>query len=129
MPSTLRMAQPMLVDLDKKSDLRGFTMVKPSRIHLHHCDDSPMRRVLAVAEQIAIADANALVTGETGVGKRALAGHVHDRGPRAGKAIVEVRCEGASAEALRCALFGDGCDLQYRSGLFGAAQGGTLLLD
>ena len=42
-----------------------------------------MREAVGLAERVAATDANVLVTGESGVGKDALAFHIHSRSARA----------------------------------------------
>jgi sigma-54 dependent transcriptional regulator, flagellar regulatory protein len=95
---------------------------------LRHASASAMAEVLSAARRIAAADANALLLGEAGLGKAALALHIHREGARADGPFLRVRCEGASERALHRALFGDD-DLGYMGGLFGAARGGTLVME
>ena len=51
-----------------------------------------MRALLDQVERIAAADANVLITGETGTGKNALAHELHRRGPRARMPFVLIDC-------------------------------------
>jgi sigma-54 dependent transcriptional regulator, flagellar regulatory protein len=112
--------------LDTKSLVAGSAMA--SSVYLKHSEHSPMKAVLSLASRIATIGANALVLGETGVGKRDLALHLHGCSPRSANHVAELMCTGASEEALQRALFGDEHTLMYRGGLFGAARGGALLL-
>jgi sigma-54 specific flagellar transcriptional regulator A len=103
-------------------------MTELADVHLQHTGDSPLSRVLALAERVATSEANALVIGESGVGKQAVAFHIHRSSPCAGEPIFCLRCEGADEEALQRALFGEGRAPQDRGGPFASAHGGTLLL-
>jgi DNA-binding NtrC family response regulator len=75
-----------------------------------------------LVERIAPAPMHVLVTGETGVGKDAIAALLHRRSGRA--RLVHVDCAGGSAEAIGEALFG-------ADGAFAEPTGGktTLVLD
>jgi DNA-binding NtrC family response regulator len=93
-----------------------------------------MREVLRLAGRVAAADANVLITGESGVGKDALALFVHSKSPRAGGPFVKIDCAALPAELLEAELFGyergafTGAS-QAKPGRIEAAHGGTLVLD
>ena len=93
-----------------------------------------MREALRLAGRVAATDANVLVTGESGVGKDALALFVHAMSPRAMGPFVKIDCAALPAELLEAELFG------YERGAFTgataakpgrleAAHKGTLVLD
>ena len=93
-----------------------------------------MREALRLAGRVAATDANVLVTGESGVGKDALALFVHAMSPRALGPFVKIDCAALPAELLEAELFG------YERGAFTgataakpgrleAAHKGTLVLD
>ena len=104
-------------------------------------DDSPligstpvMARLRDAIAQVARADIDVLVEGETGTGKELVALMLHRQGPRRGRPFVAVNC-GAIPEALAEAeLFGhEGGAIAHgrleRAGRIEASSGGTLFLD
>jgi len=96
--------------------------------------DPASRRLLALAERAAAADATVLVLGETGTGKEGLARFVHAASPRAAKPFVAVNCAAIPETMLEATLFGHAKGSftgagAAAEGLFRAADGGTLLLD
>jgi DNA-binding NtrC family response regulator/tetratricopeptide (TPR) repeat protein len=75
-----------------------------------------------------------LIQGETGVGKGLLARALHDEGPRAAQAFVDVNCAAIPETLLEAELFGFERGAftdarQPKAGLFQAADHGTLFLD
>ncbi|MDQ8756274.1 sigma-54 dependent transcriptional regulator [Sphingosinicella sp. LHD-64] len=97
--------------------------------------DSPtMARLRDTIAQVAKADIDVLVEGETGTGKELVARLLHRLGPRRGKPFVAVNC-GALPEALAEAeLFGHEAGAGphgrfERVGRIEASNGGTLFLD
>jgi two-component system, response regulator FlrC len=97
-------------------------------------DDPVMQRLLALARQVAPADASVLITGESGTGKEMLARYVHRHGRRRGQNFVSVNCAAIPESLLESELFGyekgafTGAAAR-RIGKFEEADGGTLLLD
>jgi DNA-binding NtrC family response regulator/tetratricopeptide (TPR) repeat protein len=75
-----------------------------------------------------------LLCGETGTGKGLVARIVHDSGPRARGAFIEVNCAAIPESLLEAELFGFEAGAftdakRTKLGLFEAASGGTLFLD
>jgi DNA-binding NtrC family response regulator len=93
-----------------------------------------MIEALRLARRVASTDANVLVTGESGVGKDAVAAYVHANSPRAARALVKIDCASLPAALLEAELFGfergafTGAT-QAKPGRLEAAHGGTLVLD
>ena len=95
---------------------------------------TPMRRLFTQIKQVAHADGPVLITGESGVGKELVARALHAESARARKPFVAVNCGGIPAALLESELFGHVAGAftgasKARTGLFAAADGGTLLLD
>jgi two-component system response regulator FlrC len=97
-------------------------------------EDVAMRQVLAVARQIAPADASVLITGESGTGKEVLARYLHQHSRRSEQRLVSVNCAAIPENLLESELFGHEKGaftgaVARRVGKFEEAHGGTLLLD
>jgi DNA-binding NtrC family response regulator len=91
-------------------------------------------RVRELANTVATAATPVLLSGETGSGKGVLARWLHERGPRAPHAFVDLNCAGLSRELAESELFGEqgkaaGGGEETRRGLLELAHGGTLFLD
>lgn len=93
-----------------------------------------MTEAVRLVDRVAGTDANVLVTGESGVGKDAVAFHIHSKSNRATQSFVKIDCATLPAGLLEAELFG------YERGAFtGASDGkpgrleaahqGTLVLD
>ena len=72
---------------------------------------------------------HALIQGESGTGKQRLAHGIHQASPRAGGALIAVRCGDITAEMLETELFGGVIAGESRSGKLELACGGTVFLD
>lgn len=93
-----------------------------------------MHAVFEVLPKLAESDATALVLGESGTGKELVARALHERGARSSGPFVAQNCGALPDDLLESALFGhvrgafSGAD-RGSTGLFGAADRGTLFLD
>jgi len=93
-----------------------------------------MRRLFAVAAQVAPTDVTVLLEGETGTGKDALCEAIHQASRRANAPLVVVDCGAIPPQLMESELFGHergsftGAD-RTRAGAFEEADGGTLFLD
>ena len=89
---------------------------------------------LRQVDQIAPAEATALIYGETGTGKELIARAVHDRSARRERPLVKVNCGAISSGLVESELFGHvkgaftGA-INHREGRFTLADGGTIFLD
>ena len=93
-----------------------------------------MRALLRQARRYAAVDATVLITGETGVGKDALARFVHASGPRRREPFVAVDCPALPDTLVESELFGHERGAftdatAARPGRFEMAGRGTLYLD
>ena len=77
------------------------------------------------ARKLAESDSPVLILGEPGTGKKVLARWLHENGPRAGSAFVDLHCAGLIGEVLESELFGDAAG----TGLLDLANRGTLFVD
>src|ERR1051325_1591171 len=93
-----------------------------------------MQRVAELVERVAVAGANVLVLGESGVGKDAVARLIHDKSGRRDRPYIKIDCAALPEELLESELFGyergafTGAT-ESTPGCFAAAEGSTLVLD
>ncbi|MDX2177357.1 MAG: sigma-54 dependent transcriptional regulator [Candidatus Sumerlaeia bacterium] len=93
-----------------------------------------MKSVLRLVEKVASRDLAVLVHGESGTGKELVARAIHDAGPRAKGAFVELNCAALPPNLVESELFGHEKGsftgaIATRSGKIEQANGGTLFLD
>jgi len=94
----------------------------------------PMQEIDELINAMAPSDANALIVGESGVGKEVIANAIHARSRRAGKPLVKLNCAAFPQTMIEGELFGyvkgafTGA-MQDFPGMIAAADGGTLFLD
>jgi DNA-binding NtrC family response regulator len=96
--------------------------------------NAAMRQLLRTARRYAAVDANVLITGETGVGKDALARVLHASGPRRREPFVTIDCPGLPSSLVESELFGHERGAftdatTARAGRFEMAGRGTVYLD
>jgi len=111
--------------------------VDTSRADNYHgiVGDSPeIKKILELIPRIAAATSNVLITGESGTGKELIAKAIHRESPRKEKPFVTVNCGSVPETLMESELFGHKKGAftgatATRSGLFEAADQGTLFLD
>ena len=94
----------------------------------------PMQEIDELINAMAPSDANALIVGESGVGKEVIANAIHTRSRRAEKPMVKLNCAAFPQTMIEGELFGyvkgafTGA-MQDFPGMIAAADSGTLFLD
>lgn len=94
-----------------------------------------MQRLWTLMQNTANTRANILITGETGVGKSAIAKSIHAMSDRADKPFIEVNCAVLHENLIESELFGyekgafTGAAATGKVGKIELANGGTLFLD
>ncbi len=94
----------------------------------------PMMEVYKMVESVAHTTSTVLIQGDSGTGKELVARAIHTRGPRADKPFIPVNCSAIPEPLVEAELFGHvrgaftGA-VENRTGLFEAANGGTIMLD
>ena len=92
-----------------------------------------MKETLKLLSKAARSASNVLVTGESGTGKELFARSIHNSSGRTGQ-FIPVNCAAIPHELIESELFGHTGQAftgakQARTGLFEAAEGGTIFLD
>ncbi len=91
-------------------------------------------KVLEIIERVAPLISTVLITGESGTGKELVARAIHRKSPRTNNKFIPVNCGAIPENLVESELFGymkgafTGAS-RDKSGLFKAAEGGTIFLD
>jgi DNA-binding NtrC family response regulator len=93
-----------------------------------------LRRLAEDARRVCATESPVLIQGETGAGKGVLARWIHDNGPRADEAFVDLNCAGLSRDLLETEIFGHEKGAftgaaAAKVGLLEVAHRGTVFLD
>jgi DNA-binding NtrC family response regulator len=119
---------------DRRRKLAGTLSKSREAIDPFLGQSPAIRRMADLARRVADSDAPLLIYGETGAGKGVLARWIHEHGPRAEEALVDVNCAGLSREFLETELFGHEKGaftgaVSTKEGLLEVADRGTVFLD
>jgi transcriptional regulator with PAS, ATPase and Fis domain len=99
-----------------------------------HTSDTQMKKILEIAEGVAVSRATVLIQGESGTGKELLARYIHAKSNRASNDFVALNCAAVPEGLLESELFGyergafTGADSR-KIGKFESAHQSTFLLD
>jgi transcriptional regulator with GAF, ATPase, and Fis domain len=93
-----------------------------------------LRKVLDKVAQVAPAETNVLITGETGTGKELIARALHQASQRNSRPLVKINCAALPAQLIESELFGHEKGAftgatGKQIGRFELAHGGTIFLD
>lgn len=97
-------------------------------------NNKELQQVYNLAQRAAMASANVLISGETGVGKDILAQYIFQSGPRRDKMFVAINCGAIQSTMLESELFGHEANSftsadKRKLGLMETADEGVLFLD
>lgn len=98
-------------------------------------DGPVMQNIMQTANQVAKANVNIMLLGESGTGKSSLAKFIHQNSNRANGPFITINCAAISPQLLESELFGytsgafTGASSRGKVGLVELADGGTLFLD
>ncbi len=121
--------------LQRRADILEQTLQSVSPLEEIVAQSSVMRSILSEMKEIAAADANVLITGETGVGKELVARHLHRLGRRSKQALIDVNCAALPTDNLfQSEVFGHERGAftgatERKKGKLELADGGILFLD
>jgi DNA-binding NtrC family response regulator len=113
--------------------LRGRLSTRASYVSLIG-GSKAMQDIYEMIDSVAESDANILIVGESGTGKELIANAVHYKSLRAKKPLVKINCSALPKDLIESELFGHtkgaftGATTD-KQGLFGQAEGGSLMLD
>jgi len=107
---------------------------KPGAIDPFVGNSPAIRQLFEEVRKFQMSDSPVLIQGETGTGKGVLARWLHQNGPRAREAFVDLNCAGLARELLETELFGHEKGaftgaVGPKLGLMEVANRGTLFLD
>lgn len=119
---------------NRRKQLAGKTRQGRRTINPFMGKSAAIVRLAEQAQRVLETESPVLILGETGAGKGVLASWLHQQGPRAEEAFVDLNCAGLTRELLETELFGHergaftGATAS-KVGLFEVAHRGTVFLD
>ncbi|MDR2077002.1 MAG: sigma 54-interacting transcriptional regulator [Desulfovibrio sp.] len=141
--NVLRYALSYLLDISKMHSMQEeLENLRRKMVRLQSIEENKivfqsrkMQEIVDSAQMIANSDATVLITGESGVGKEAIASLIHTYSPRKDNPFVKINCNAIPLTLLESELFGyepgtfTGGSKQGRPGLLERADSGTLFFD
>lgn len=94
-----------------------------------------MQEIIDCAHTVANSDATVLITGESGVGKEAIAALIHENSARKNNPFIKINCNAIPESLMESELFGyepgtfTGGNKQGKRGILEKANSGTIFLD
>ncbi len=135
MPTLLLVLERLLEGRrDRRRQMAGKATSVRHPINPFRGESQVIRQLADQAQRVLATESPLLITGETGTGKGVLARWLHEHGPRADEAFVDVNCAGLSRDLLESELFGyekgafTGA-VGHKTGLLEVAHKGTVFLD
>jgi len=127
---------PSAHSLAAKSPLDRFEPARPARDCFSALigKSAVMRELFAILERLSPTELAVFVEGPTGSGKELVARAIHDNSPRASGPFVVLDCAALPSSLAESVLFGHARGAftgasEARTGVFEAADGGTVFLD
>jgi DNA-binding NtrC family response regulator len=121
LPALLVVLRRLLEDQrTRQKQLAGRLRESRSAVDPFAGTSAAIRRLADEARKVLSSESPILIQGETGAGKGVLARWLHDNGPRADEAFVDLNCASLSREFLETELFG------HEKGAFTGAAGRKL---
>ena len=134
LPYSLKRFEQDRSTLEQKYDLAQRALAQEYEGCTMIGDDPRTRGILQLIQQVGPTPTTTLIRGESGTGKELTARAIHQASLRSDKSLVTVNCTTLSDIRLESELFGhkkgafNGATTD-RTGLFEAANGGTIFLD
>ena len=93
-----------------------------------------MKKIMNMADKVALSKSTVLIEGESGTGKQLMARTIHTKSNRNDKPFIQVNCTTLTEQLLESDLFGHEKGaftgaIKQKKGRFELADGGTLFLD
>jgi DNA-binding NtrC family response regulator len=122
------------VELRRQSRRLALQLEKPQRFGTFVGNSRQMREVYQVLESLAVSDAAAIITGESGAGKELAARAIHERSARARGPFVAINAAAIPETLMESEIFGHEKGaftgaVGMRQGCFEMSNHGTLFLD
>ena len=130
----LLLERQLEVQRDRRKQAAGASRQNRDRTDPFQGESPAIRRLEEEARLVLRSASAVLIQGETGTGKGVLARWLHDHGPRAEEAFVDLNCAGLSRDLLETELFGHETGaftgaVKSKAGLLEVAHRGSVFLD
>lgn len=119
---------------EAENKIKRLTQAQKMDGEIVFCSDK-MKRTIDVAKKVAKHDSSVLICGPSGSGKELIANLIHANSLRKSQPFIKINCAAIPDQLLESELFGyepgafTGGNPRGSTGIFEAANGGSLLLD